>query len=345
MSSISPSESSCFPLRYSFHHAAHFTQEQSVERRWISDGLYGRSRHAGHHRTALSKNPTRSAGDDYERNGFSGRYHRVRLRRNQRQVKRRESEIESILSSSSQETIKSTKMVIWKWNWHAVCSTSIRPWRITMSNATKFEITSSPSWRRPIKENENSWRSSMWTVRRRRWTISTNSFFRHCCNVSERNRPIFSTSVCVVAAQKTVTGNKVNVQLKRNLLLTLDWNLPDLALSEIFQRDDDMKYSIQAELFDKALLGKKLEPFVDLFLDREFVLHRYLKSDKLVSLFNEAKDREFLTTTSLEGILGLTGVSSSVEGSVGRAIRLGFRTKKKCRRISLNMVSTSSSSV
>ncbi|CAF1066034.1 unnamed protein product [Adineta steineri] len=111
----------------------------------------------------------------------------------------------------------------------------------------------------------------------------------------------------LLQSQKAVTGSKVNVQLKRNLLLTLDWNLPDLALSEIFQRDDDMKYTIQTDLFDKALLGKKLEPFVDLFLDREFVLHRYLKSDKLVALFNQAKDREFLTTTSLEGILGLTG--------------------------------------
>ncbi|CAF2034690.1 unnamed protein product [Rotaria magnacalcarata] len=111
----------------------------------------------------------------------------------------------------------------------------------------------------------------------------------------------------LLQSQKTATGNKVNVQLKRNLQLTLDWNLPDLALSEIFQRDDDMKYSIQADLFDKAVLGKKLEPFVDLFLDREFALHRYLKSDKLISLFNDAKDREFLTTTSLEGILGLTG--------------------------------------
>jgi hypothetical protein len=100
----------------------------------------------------------------------------------------------------------------------------------------------------------------------------------------------------------------VNVQLRRNLELTLDWNLPDLALSEIFQRDDDMKYSIQAELFEKAILGKKLEPFVDLFLDREFALHRYLKSDKLIDLFNKAKDRDFFTTTCLEGILGLTGV-------------------------------------
>lgn len=94
--------------------------------------------------------------------------------------------------------------------------------------------------------------------------------------------------------------------------MTLDWNLPDLALSEIFQRDDETKYSIPAELFDKAVLGKKLESFVDLFLDRDFVLHRYLKSDKLVSLFNLAKDRDFLTTTSLEGILGLTGVSRRI---------------------------------
>ena len=131
----------------------------------------------------------------------------------------------------------------------------------------------------------------------------------------------------------------------------MDWNLPDLALSEIFQRDDDMKYSIQAELFDKALLGKKLEAFVDLFLDREFVLHRYLKSDKLVSLFDEAKDREFLTTTSLEGILGLTGVCSLffvLEEDfhhktmsfvlIRKTTFLSFRTKKKCPRISLNTV-------
>jgi hypothetical protein len=111
-------------------------------------------------------------------------------------------------------------------------------------------------------------------------------------------------------AQKPVTEKYVNLQLKRNLFLTLDWNLPDLALSEIFQRDDvDMKYSIQPDLFDKALLGEKLEQFVSLFLDQEFALHRYLKSDKLVSLFNQTKDRDFLTRTSLEGILGLTGVN------------------------------------
>ncbi|CAF0774571.1 unnamed protein product [Rotaria sordida] len=116
----------------------------------------------------------------------------------------------------------------------------------------------------------------------------------------------------LLQSQQTVASSKVNSQLKRNLLLTLDWNLPDLALSEIFQRNDDMRYSIQTELFDKAVLGKKLEPFVDLFLDRDFVLHRYLKSNKLIELFNQAKDKDFLTTTSLEGILGLTGDDEEV---------------------------------
>ncbi|CAF0976650.1 unnamed protein product [Rotaria sordida] len=109
----------------------------------------------------------------------------------------------------------------------------------------------------------------------------------------------------LLQSQKKAMEIKENFQLEENLRLTLDWNLPDLALSEIFQRDD-MKYSIPTDLFDKAVLDKKLEPFVDLFLDQEFFLHRYLTSDKLVSLFNEAEDREFFTTTSLEGILGLT---------------------------------------
>ncbi len=171
-------------------------------------------------------------------------------------------------------------------------------------------------------------------------TASLNDFHKFILSALLQCRNnLFLSLTCsiLLLAQKAVTGNKVNVQLKRNLLLTLDWNLPDLALSEIFQRDDDMKYSIPPDLFDKAVLGKKLEPFVDLFLDREFVLHRYLKSDKLVSLFNQAKDREFLTTTSLEGILGLTGVSRKPFVVFGKVL-LFNRMKMKCLKILWNMV-------
>ncbi|CAF0923893.1 unnamed protein product [Didymodactylos carnosus] len=110
-----------------------------------------------------------------------------------------------------------------------------------------------------------------------------------------------------IQSQKSVTGHRLITQLKHNLQLTLDWNLYDLALSEIFQGEDNSKYNISYELFDKALLGKNLEQFIDLFLNRGFSLHTYLKSDKLVDLFQQSNNREFLTTTSLEGILGLTG--------------------------------------
>ena len=138
--------------------------------------------------------------------------------------------------------------------------------------------------------------------------ISINSFSLHFSNVRQKIIVSFDLSRL---AQEIVSGTTINTHLKRHLLLTLDWNLPKLARSEIFQRDD-MKYPIHDDLFDKAILEKKLEPFVDLFLDQEFVLHRYLKSDKLLSLFNKAEEREFLTTTSLEGILGLTGVRISL---------------------------------
>ena len=90
----------------------------------------------------------------------------------------------------------------------------------------------------------------------------------------------------------------------------MDWNAPDLALSKILQRNH-MKYPIQHDLFDRTVLGR-LEPFVDLFLDQGFALHRYLTSKKLHWLFNQTKDKDFFTITSVEGILGLSGVKIKI---------------------------------
>lgn len=121
---------------------------------------------------------------------------------------------------------------------------------------------------------------------------------------------VYFIFIDLILAQKTLLKNQRNAQWGRNLGLTLDWNLPDVASSEVFQRDDNIKCTVPITLFHKALLGKKLEPFVDLFLDQDFCLHQYLNSTALIRLFNEAEaeDREFFTTTSLEGILSLTGV-------------------------------------
>ncbi|CAF4897118.1 unnamed protein product, partial [Rotaria sp. Silwood1] len=110
----------------------------------------------------------------------------------------------------------------------------------------------------------------------------------------------------LIESQKVVIKTRVYAQMRHNLTLILDWNLPDLALSKVFQHDNATKYSIPHYLFAKAVLGKNLETFVDIFLDNEFILHRYLTSDELFSLFHEAKDREFLTATSFKGVLGIT---------------------------------------
>ena len=143
------------------------------------------------------------------------------------------------------------------------------------------------------------------------------------CKTNDHSLCLLISFFCL--AQRRSTRNRVNLQIKRNLLLTLDWNLPYLAQSEIFQRDDDIKYSIQPDLFDRAILEEKLEPFVDLFLDQQFTLHRYLTSDKLVSLFNRTENPEFLITTSLEGILGLTGVRISLTGPIKKISLIRMR--------------------
>ncbi len=119
----------------------------------------------------------------------------------------------------------------------------------------------------------------------------------------------FTGFLCSFVAKKIVSGDKPNVHMQNNLLhLALDWGLVDLAQLEILQREDFIGYTIPNSLFEQAVLGDDLEAFVDLFLERNFVLHRYLTLEKLRSLFNREKDRDFFTITSLEGILGWSGV-------------------------------------
>jgi hypothetical protein len=97
--------------------------------------------------------------------------------------------------------------------------------------------------------------------------------------------------------------------MQHNLLrLTIDWGLVDLARSEIFPREDFTEYIIPNSLFEKALIEKDREQFVDLFLEQNFTLHTYLTVETLHKLFNVEEERDFFTITSLEGILGETGV-------------------------------------
>lgn len=100
-----------------------------------------------------------------------------------------------------------------------------------------------------------------------------------------------------------LSGTQWREQLHKDLQLTLDWNRPDLAFSEIFQRDDFGKLKIDKNLFDQALLKKDREEFVELFLDQNFQVHKFLNHKKLKLLFEKAEDREFFLSTCLEGAL------------------------------------------
>ena len=107
-----------------------------------------------------------------------------------------------------------------------------------------------------------------------------------------------------IKAQTQFSGRQGKAQLERNLRLTLDWNCPGLALSEIFQRDDYTQIEIKHNIFENAVLRADREEFVELFLDQGFYIHRYLGRNNIRELFEKSENREFFITVILQGILG-----------------------------------------
>lgn len=63
-------------------------------------------------------------------------------------------------------------------------------------------------------------------------------------------------------------------------------------------------------MFEKALLHKDREEFIELFLSQGVKVHKFLNHKKLKLLFEKAEDREFFVNVCLEGVLGITMVSS-----------------------------------
>lgn len=114
----------------------------------------------------------------------------------------------------------------------------------------------------------------------------------------------------LLQSQTQLSGKQGKAQLERNLRLTLDWNCPDLALSEIFQRDDYTQLEIKNNIFENAILRADREDFIELFLDQGFYVHRYLGRNNIRDLFTKADNREFFFTVVLQGVLGHFTVNS-----------------------------------
>jgi len=61
-------------------------------------------------------------------------------------------------------------------------------------------------------------------------------------------------------------------------------------------------------MFEKALLAKDREEFIDLFLSQGVRVHKFLNHKKYKLLFEKAEDREFFINICLEGVLGISEV-------------------------------------
>ncbi|OWA49889.1 putative Transient receptor potential cation channel subfamily M member 3 [Hypsibius exemplaris] len=92
--------------------------------------------------------------------------------------------------------------------------------------------------------------------------------------------------------------------IRKNLILTVMWNRPDLAKSEIFQRDfSAADLRIDRDIFEQALLKRDREAFVDMFLQQGFQLNTFVTASQLRTLFAKVEDREFFVTVVWESLL------------------------------------------
>lgn len=103
-------------------------------------------------------------------------------------------------------------------------------------------------------------------------------------------------------------------QLKKDLFLTMDWNSPQIAREEVFDRYTGGKFQIDDEMFFRALTRPHREEFVSLFINQGFVVHTFLDSKKFLRLFEYSLNREFFRSVVWENFLGF-GTSSEISRS------------------------------
>lgn len=126
--------------------------------------------------------------------------------------------------------------------------------------------------------------------------------YRHDVRLSDLSK--YLLKALFQSQTKSRTGRRWREQLQWDLQLTLDWNRPDLARSEIFNKYNLSKFKVEDHVFHLALLRADREAFVDLFLEHGMVLHLYLNHKRLANLFENATDRDYFVGVCLEGVLG-----------------------------------------
>lgn len=93
-------------------------------------------------------------------------------------------------------------------------------------------------------------------------------------------------------------------QMKKDLMLTIDWNCPDVAMSQVFLKDPSCKFQVDRDIFEEALIRPGREEFVQMFLERGFRVHKYLTPRRLKQLFKKVQGEQFFRSVCWEGALG-----------------------------------------
>ncbi|XP_059174612.1 transient receptor potential cation channel subfamily M member-like 2 isoform X2 [Physella acuta] len=108
----------------------------------------------------------------------------------------------------------------------------------------------------------------------------------------------------VLTSHSTQSEVPTMEELQGKMQLIIDWMQPDLAVSELFDKFSANKFTVDEHLFQQVLLRPDREKFVELFLDRGFILHKYLNHKRLEMLYERCCDKDFFASICLETILG-----------------------------------------
>ncbi|GIY85036.1 transient receptor potential cation channel subfamily M member 6 [Caerostris darwini] len=126
------------------------------------------------------------------------------------------------------------------------------------------------------------------------------NIYEHSCNLENLGNHVLRS----LFKSQVIDNTNWHAQMHKDLYLTLDWNSPHVAMSEVFLKDPSNKFKIDKEFFDEAILRPQRESFVDLFLNQGFQVHKYLTPRRLILLFRKVRHQEFFQTICWEGALG-----------------------------------------
>ncbi|XP_076467609.1 transient receptor potential cation channel subfamily M member-like 2 [Babylonia areolata] len=124
------------------------------------------------------------------------------------------------------------------------------------------------------------------------------------CNSHGVRLTDLSKHVLTALFKSQAMGRHSYEMIQQDLQLTVDWNRPDWARSEIFNKYKLRKFKVAEYIVHMALIRPDREEFIKLFLEHGWLIHTYLNHKRLHNLFENPADKDFFVTVCLEAVIG-----------------------------------------